>query len=131
MIKKQKHSDLDELDFRTFLYPLTENVWTCMFFTSSLIVITKLILDNSRTNVLETFWSSLASNFGGDFDHHNNSRNAYKVTTFVALFFGNFIWMGYQASLTVDLSSPSNKLPFNNLETFLGSSWSLHTLRKE
>lgn len=128
LIKKQQKTEL--MDLRTFYYPLTDIVWICMISSCLMVVIAKLILVRTETNLIEVFWSSFAPYFGGYFDDEENGRMSHKVAIFVALFSGNIIWMGYQASLTVDLSSPTNKMPFNDLKTFLDSGWSLHTYKK-
>lgn len=129
MVKRQQTKS-ELLDLRTFYYPLNEMVWACMLATSAMIVLVKILCHGFRINLLEIIWETVAANFGGHFTHQDNFKKAYKIVTFVTLFSGNFIWMAYQASLTVDLSSPSTKLPFNNLETFLDSGWNLHTLKK-
>ena len=128
MIKRQQKTET--MDFRTFIYPLNDFVWACMLGTSVLIIISKILSTKIKINPLEIAWATFATYFGGHFSHQESYQNAYKITIFISLFCGNVIWMGYQASLTVDLSSPSHKLPFNSLETFLKSGWSLHTHRK-
>ena len=128
MIKKKKTSE--QLDCRTFYYPLTNIVWSCIIASTVLTVLSKLLSTKYEINLLDIIWTSFATNFGGHFENQNENTNALKVITFVTLFCGNIIWMGYQASLTVDLSAPSNKLPFKDIETFYDLNWNLYTIRK-
>ena len=93
-----------------------------------MIVIAKLLAINEQSNVLEDVWFAFVANFGGSFDNREPKTTAYKLIVFVMFFCGNAIWMGYNASLTVDLSAPSSKLPFNNLETFSTTDWTLYTI---
>ena len=93
-----------------------------------IIVITKLLA--RKGTIPDVIWPSITSYFGGYFEKNMNERNSYKIITFITLFCGNFVWMCYQASLTVDLSSPTTKLPFNNLETFAQTNWKIYTTSK-
>ena len=131
MIQKQRKSSL--IDLRTFLYPLTGTVWLCIFISTLIIAVIKLGATRKviPTSILEITWESFAANFGGSFEREGNPRFAYKILTFISLMCGNIIWMAYQASLTVDLSSPTTKLPFNNLETFAGTNWNIYTTSKK
>lgn len=121
----------DLLDLRTFFYPLNVTVWSCILASTLMIVIGRLLVNgNEKDSILEVIWESFATYFGGNFDRGTSGRKAYSIIMFVALFCGNIVWMGYQASLTVDLSSPTIKLPFLDMQTFLGSGWKLYTFKK-
>ena len=126
----QKKPNVEQLDLRTFYHPLTGTVWACVISVSIIVAIAKLLSDKHGRNGLKIAWASFATNFGGNFDHGGSNEITYKLVTFVALFCGNIIWMGYQASFTVELSTPIEKLPFNNLETFLHSGWNMYTFMK-
>lgn len=130
MIQKQRKSDL--IDLRTFYYPLKLTVWAGILGSVSIIIVARLIAGNgtNSTTLLDVAWESFAAFFGGWFQSDLNERNSYKILTFITLFCGNIIWMGYQASLTVDLSSPTTKIPFNNLETFAETTWKIYTTSK-
>ena len=128
VIRRQRKTR--SFDLKTFHYPLKSAVWICLFATSIMVAITKLIMSNRKVNVFGLLWTSFATNFGGHFDTNETYRNSYKVLLFTTLFCGNIIWMGYQASLTVDLSVPINKLPFDSLETFLQTDWNIYTASK-
>ena len=130
IIQKQRKYDL--IDLRTFNYPLKMTVWAGILGSVSIIVVARIIARNSidSTTFLDVAWESFAPYFGGWFQRELNERNSYKILTFVTLFCGNIIWMSYQASLTVDLSSPTTKIPFSNLETFSETNWNIYTTSK-
>ena len=125
-----KQLKYESIEFETFKYPLMNIVWLCIFFTILMVVITKLLVTRGLGNMFEIIWSTFAVFFGGSFYSNQSSKLTYRIVTFLTLFFGNIVWMGYQASLTVDLSVPSHKLPFNSLETFLNTNWKLYTFDK-
>ena len=85
---------------------------------------------DKKENLIGILWQTLVTNFGGSFNEHQTEKNSYKLIMFLSLFGGNLVWMGYQASLTVDLSVSEPKLPFNDLEGLLRSDWKLFTLKK-
>ena len=124
-----KQEQITHPDLKTFHYPLSSMVWCCMLFTTLVTVLANLLVFHGRINILELTWSSFASYFGGNFPIIESTYKAYKMILFTTLFFGNVVWMGYQASLTVDLSMPTNKLPFNDLESFSKSDWFLYTTK--
>ena len=118
-----KQEKTESLDFRTFHHPLTFLVWISVITIAFLTVILKLLASHGKSNVLALIWPSLTIFLGANLDTNQSRKEAYKIIVFVTLFCGNFVWMQYQASLTVDLSAPIKELPFNDLETFLSSSW--------
>ena len=93
-------------------------------------VLAKLLTIKDKIDIFGTLWASSAVFFGGDFDANGSQRKTHKFMIFLTLFGGNIIWMGYQASLTVELSAPSNKLPFTDLDSFLKTDWKMYTVRK-
>ena len=129
VIHKQEKSE--SIDFRTFHHPLTLLVWICVIAIVLLTIILKFLASLGKSNILTLIWPSLTIFLGVDFDTNQTRKEAYKIIVFVTLFCGNFIWMQYQASLTVDLSAPVKELPFSDLESFLSSSWHLKTISKK
>ena len=89
----------------------------------------KLLILKKKTNVFGIYWETFVANFGGSSDS-SDMRDSYKILTFITLFFGNVVWMGYQASLTVDLTTPIAKLPFRDIEGLIESNWKLLTHSK-
>ena len=123
-----KQQKINQPDLKTFYYPLSSLVWICMISTSCLIVIAIFFISkHQRINVLELAWVSFAPYFGGYFFTIDVMNSGSKIVLFVTLFCGNIVWMGYQASLTVDLSMPSNILPFSDFDSFSNSDWFLFT----
>ena len=106
-------------------------VWACVISVSTTVAVAKLLSDKHGRSGLDIAWASFATNFGGNFSQGESNEFTYKLVTFVALFCGNIIWMGYQASFTVKLSTPIEKLPFNSFETFLHSGWNIYTFKKD
>ena len=125
-----KQQQFEQIDLRTYSYPFKDLVWASVLSSTSLIIILRLITNYRDSSVLEVIWTSFAANFGGTISENTTGRTAHKIVIFVMLFCGNWIWMGYQASLTVDLSIPDNELPFNDLESFLLTDWNLFTVDK-
>lgn len=117
----QKQEEVPQgFDLLTYYYPLSNAVWICILATSVLTILTRLITKIPEESFFSLFWESFALYFGGHFDtFHANRQNVYKIFAFVLLFCGNIVWMGYQASLTVDLSVSPSKLLFSDFETFL------------
>ena len=128
VIPKQQQSE--QIDLRTYSYPFKDLVWASVLGCTTLIIILRLLTNYRNSNLLEVIWTSFAANFGGTISENITGSTAYKVVTFVMLFCGNWVWMGYQASLTVDLSIPDKELPFNDLESFLLTDWNLFTVDK-
>ena len=131
MIQKQRKSSL--IDLRTFVYPLTGTVWIGIFISTLIVTCIKFGATRKAipTSIIEMTWESFAAHFGGSFQREGNTRFAYKILTFISLLCGNIIWMAYQASLTVDLSSPTTKLSFHNLQTFADTNWNIYTTSKK
>ena len=128
-IPKQPKSE--SIDLTTLTQPFTNMVWTCVLATSIMIVLVKLLVWNKNANIIAMIWTIFVSNFGGSFDDHQAKRKSYHLVVFLTLLCGNFIWMGYQASLTVDLSVSEPKLPFNDLERLLHTNWKIFTINKK
>ena len=101
-----------------------------MIATTSLVVISILIVSHKKSSIIDLVWASSAVYLGGNFVGNNDNGTTSKLIMFLAFFCGNIVWMGYQASLTVDLSVPNSKLPFNSLESFLGTDLNLYTFKK-
>ena len=126
----QKQTKEEPLDFRTFQFPFQNLVWMCMIATTSLVVISILIASRTKLSIVDLVWASFAVYLGGNFGDNKEEKTTSKLILFLAFFSGNIVWMGYQASLTVDLSIPNSKLPFNSLETFLETDLNLYTFKK-
>ena len=102
-----------------------------MLTTMGMIVITNSLIMDKRINLIPILWETLMTNFGGNLTEYETRKSSYKMIMFVTLLGGIVIWMGYQASLTVDLSVSEPKLPFNDLEGLLNSDWNLFTINKK
>ena len=94
-------------------------------------VFAKFLTIKGKSDIFGTVWASGAVFFGGDFNANESQRKSFKLLTLLSLFGGNIIWMGYQASLTVEVSVPVNKLPFTDLVSLLKTDWKLYTIGKE
>ena len=126
-----KQQKIESFDMRLLFNPFTNLLWLCLLTTTVMITIAKFLILNRKVNSIGIFWESFAANFGGSFDDTLTKKKPYKMLLFLTLFNGNVIWMGYQASLTVDLSISEPKLPFNDLEGLLNSDWKLFTIDKK
>ena len=111
------------------MYPLSNIVWVCILATMTMTVLAKLLTMKDKSDIFGTVWASGAVFFGGDFNTNESQRKAFKILTLLTLFGGNIIWMGYQASLTVELSAPISKLPFTDLDSLSNTDWKLYTAR--
>ena len=128
MPKQQK---TESIDLKLPTNPFTFMVWACVLTTSGMIVISKFVVLDVMQNPIGIFWETFVVHFGGNFEGPHTTRKSYKIIIFTTLFCGNIIWMGYQASLTVDLSVAEPKLPFNSPEGLLNSDWKLYTINKK
>lgn len=126
----QKKQKIEDIDLKLLLQPFSDIVWICILATAGMTIIVKLLILNKKVNLIGILWDTCMANLGGNFDQYQTGRNSYKMLIFLSLFGGNLVWMGYQASLTVDLSVSEPKLPFYDFEGLLRSDWKLFTLKK-
>ena len=89
----QKQQNVEQLDLRTFYYPLSGMVWACVISVSIMVAVAKLLSDKYERSGLDIAWASFATNFGGAFDQGEFNEFTYKLVAFIALFCGNIIWM--------------------------------------
>ena len=85
-------------------------------------------LDALVENV-DHYWSLLNSYFGkGPSDsmisRHGSSTDS-RILLFIVFFFGNLVFMTYKASLTSELSTRRQILPFDSLERLIQSDYRL------
>lgn len=109
--------------------PFTDFVWLGIIVTTTIIAFAKIFTAKSK-NVIGTFWATFVANFGGYFEGNLSQMKAFKFIVFLTLFWGNVIWMAYQASLTVELTNSEQKIPFRDMNEFLYSDWKLFTIGK-
>ena len=134
-----RSASAEELSWMTFLKPLANHLWLTLLASAFLVCIFiqmfSAILGSRRRdgpwdyigNSLETYlvlicayFAKKAVKFPGG---HHERTDMFKVILLSTLFWGNVVFMAYRASLTSELSARRSKLPFTNLEEFLGSNY--------
>ena len=130
----KRTSNVEDLDWTTFLLPFARTSWQALLILSLLSVSVIKLMElyyspsiNFNISVYQTvedvfmyYWLLLCSYFGKPPPKFQGDNNfSFKLAVFIIFFAGNVIFMMYKASLTSELSKRSHKKPFERMEDLL------------
>ena len=134
-----KRIGAQELDWTVFLQPFSWELRYSLLGLAALFVVVLKFVEKVTQNEPETqgtfanpvrllseyllsYWYMLCSYFGRPPPRvYANNKDSIRMVTFVILLIGIFVFMSYRASLTSELSTRRNKLPFTDMNGLLAS----------
>ena len=127
-----KAIDTKEVSWRTFLNPLSDELWITLLMIAMVIACLLTGIETMFTSKYSSclpicttnLWIAFRANFGGKTTFALAHKSVtIQIVLFTCLLVGSVIWMAYRASLTSELSVRRVSKPFDSLESLLESDY--------
>ena len=140
-----RSAGLEDVSWRSFLLPLSAEVWGCIFGASAVLLVFFFVLETFGDCAGEeggeeersplrwasegagNYWSFATAYFGGplklSWGGTYRAQQHRRVALFLVSFLGVLVFTAYRSSLTAAMSVRSINMPFETLEELLHSDY--------